>query len=221
MFKLSLKNSCYGYLLRDILSKILYRDIFHRRLKISNRGSLLLKTKEVYGGGNFLSIGKNSLVYKYILRIRGNNNKIIIGDNCKLGYNCKIYVIGDNCELIIGSGSTFSHDVELLVQENNSKVIIGEDCMFSHHINVRTSDAHPVFDIIMGSRSNYAKNVKIGNHVWLTPECIVQKGCSIGDGAIVATRSIVTKDIPKNVLAAGIPAKIIKQNVSWGRKIKD
>ena len=93
--------------------------------------------------------------------------------------------------------------------------------MFSHHINVRTSDAHPVYDIITGKRSNQAKDVFIGNHVWVTPEVIIHKGCSIGDGVIIATRSIVTKDIPEYVLAAGMPARVLKHNICWGRSLRD
>ena len=215
------KKKWYGFLFGELSKKLVRRDFLHRNMKICNSGSILFKTKEVSGNGNCLSLGKNSLIYENILIVKGDNNKIIIGDNCKLGKNCKLYVLGSNCELRIGNKCTFSHDVELLVQENDSKIIIGEDCMFSHHINVRTSDEHSVYDKNTGKRSNQAKDVFIGNHVWVTPEVIIHKGCSIGNGVIIATRSIVTKDIPDNALAAGMPAKVLKQNICWGRSLKN
>lgn len=60
--------------------------------------------------------------------------------------------------------------------------------------------------------------VQIGNHVWLVPECIVMKGVHIGDGSIIGTRTIVTKDITDNSLAVGVPAKVTKQGITWSRE---
>lgn len=57
--------------------------------------------------------------------------------------------------------------------------------------------------------------IHIGNHCWIGCNCIVLKGVTIGDGAVVAAGSVVTKNIPPNTLVAGNPAKIIKENVSW------
>lgn len=43
------------------------------------------------------------------------------------------------------------------------------------------------------------------------------KGCTIGDGAIIGSNAVVTKDVPRKSLAVGIPAKVVKENVSWKR----
>ena len=45
---------------------------------------------------------------------------------------------------------------------------------------------------------------------------MVLKGVTIGNGSVVAARSVVTKDVPPGVLVAGQPAKIVRENVSWG-----
>nr|WP_277603488.1 acyltransferase [Acinetobacter dispersus] len=55
--------------------------------------------------------------------------------------------------------------------------------------------------------------VIIGKDAWLGANCIILPGVTIGDGAIVAAGSVVTKDVPTNVLVGGIPAKIIKERV--------
>lgn len=218
-------NACrrtwYGADIATFLLRLYSRDPFQKKLKIENHGSVKWRSKEVIGGGNNLYIGKHSLLNRVIIRIRGNNNKILIGDNCKLGKGLMILMFGNNMELKIGNGSTFNIENELLVQEDGSRLIIGNECMFSHHINVRTSDAHPIYDIETGKRINIAKDVHIGNHVWITPNCIIQKGVRIGEGSIVATNSIVTKDIPENCIAAGIPAKVVKVNIKWNRRIKE
>lgn len=51
----------------------------------------------------------------------------------------------------------------------------------------------------------------IGNDVWIGRECVIMPGVKIGDGAMIATRSVVTKDIPAYTAAGGNPAKIIKK----------
>ena len=85
--------------------------------------------------------------------------------------------------------------------------------MFSHHINVRTSDSHLIYDIQTGKRMNYAKNVSIGEHVWIAPEAKIMKGCTIGDGAIIGSNAVVTKDVPANTVVGGVPAKFIKSTI--------
>ena len=56
-----------------------------------------------------------------------------------------------------------------------------------------------------------AKPVSIGNNVWLTMNIIVLPGVSIGDNTIIGAGSIVTRSIPSNVIAAGNPAKVIRE----------
>ncbi len=64
------------------------------------------------------------------------------------------------------------------------------------------------------------KPVKIGNHVWIGTRVTILKGVNIGDGAVIAAGSVVTKDIPAGSLAAGVPAKIIRDKVIWSDRIE-
>ena len=90
--------------------------------------------------------------------------------------------------------------------------------MISNNVHIRTSDSHPFFDIQSGKRLNSAKNVYIGRHVWIAPYSAVYKGVHIGEGSITASHSLVTHDIPENVIAAGLPAKIVKTGIRWSRE---
>jgi maltose O-acetyltransferase len=56
--------------------------------------------------------------------------------------------------------------------------------------------------------------VKIGNDVWIAPKCIILKGVSIGDAAVIAAGSVVTKDVPPRTIVAGNPAKIVREIAS-------
>lgn len=64
------------------------------------------------------------------------------------------------------------------------------------------------------------KPVKIGNHVWIGTRVTILKGVNIGDGAVIAAGSVITKDIPAGSLAAGVPAKIIRDKVIWSDRIE-
>lgn len=57
--------------------------------------------------------------------------------------------------------------------------------------------------------------VNIGNKVWIATNAIILPGVTIGDGAIIAAGAVVTKDVPSRSMVAGVPAKVIKENVEW------
>lgn len=63
--------------------------------------------------------------------------------------------------------------------------------------------------------SEPTRPIVIGNKVWIGTNVTVLKGVKIGDGCVIAAGSLVTKDIPANCLAGGVPAKVIKENVKW------
>lgn len=54
------------------------------------------------------------------------------------------------------------------------------------------------------------KQTRIGKNVWIMPNVTIAPGVTIGDEVVVATGSVVTKDIPARTLAAGVPAKVVK-----------
>ena len=59
-------------------------------------------------------------------------------------------------------------------------------------------------------QEKHAIGIKIGNNVWLGAKTIVMDGCDIGDNSVIGAGAVVTKSIPDYSVAAGIPAKVIK-----------
>lgn len=90
--------------------------------------------------------------------------------------------------------------------------------MFSYNIELRTGDSHSIIDLETNKRINFAEDIVIGNYVWIGAHCIILKGVEIGDNCIVGTNSIITKSICQNSLSVGIPAKIVKRNVTWKKE---
>ena len=120
---------------------------------------------------------------------------------------CKV-VLRDNASLILGNGSFINVDSKIYCKE---RIEIGENTYIGEEVIIRDTDEHNVI------RENYQSTmpIKIGNHVWIGMRSMILKGVTIGDGSIVAAGSVVNKNIPKNCLVAGNPAKIIKRNVKW------
>ena len=91
------------------------------------------------------------------------------------------------------------------------KITIGKNCVIAREVIIRDYDAHR----LLQPEYEIAKEIKIGDHVWIGNRAIILKGVTIGDGAVIAAGAIVTKDVPERCLAAGVPAKVIRENVEW------
>lgn len=92
-----------------------------------------------------------------------------------------------------------------------SSITIGDNVAISENFSIWDSDAHA----ILGKENQMTQPVIIGNNVWIGTNVTVLKGVTIGNGAIIAAGSVVSKNVPDNCIAAGIPAKVIKENVQW------
>ncbi|MCM1337894.1 MAG: acyltransferase [Candidatus Amulumruptor caecigallinarius] len=175
---------------------------------------------ESRGEGHSLEIGAGTWMARPLIELKGSNNRLVIGKECIIGPGCTFSLVGDNLTVIVGDGTTFTHSCELRAEESGVSINVGKDCMFSNDVRVRTSDGHPMIDLDTGKRLNPPASVSIGSHVWLTPGCRVMKGAEIGDGSIVGTYAVVTKQHPANTLIVGQPARDVKSGVSWQRKFE-
>ena len=92
-------------------------------------------------------------------------------------------------------------------------------CLFSDSITFRTGDSHSVLDID-GRRINLAKDIHIGDHVWIGQHVTVLKGSVVRGDSIIGTGSILTgKEYQSNTIIAGSPARILKHHVTWDHRI--
>lgn len=181
---------------------------------ISSRNKLV---KDITGNNNSIMIGTNLGYNTLHIIMKGNDNTVEIGNNCHFSGENWIFLSGDNNHLIIGDDVTFDDDVHFILSEG-TQIKVGNDCMFAKHINIRTSNQHGIYDK-NNKRTNIAKNVCIGNHVWIGASVLIMKGVNIGNGAMIGIRSMVTKDIPDNCVAAGQPANVLKENIHWTREL--
>ena len=90
-----------------------------------------------------------------------------------------------------------------------AQVEIGDNVLCGPKVQILTP-GHPVNAEERIKGPEFAKKIKIGNNVWIGGGVIICPGVTIGDNTTIGAGSVVTKDIPNNVVAAGVPCKIIK-----------
>ena len=113
--------------------------------------------------------------------------------------------------------NTYINNNSFLKAGNNSKIIIGNDCLISYCIHMRT-DTHNYMDSMtkINMQGHNEKDIIIGNDAWIGYGAQIMSGVTVGDGAVIAAGSIVTKDVLPYTVVGGVPAKKIKERKNIG-----
>ncbi len=115
---------------------------------------------------------------------------------CDYGYNIEI-------------GNHFYANFNLTILDC-AKVSIGERCLFGPNVAIYTA-GHPIHPHLRNQEYEWAQAITIGNNVWLGGNVVINPGVTIGDNVVIGSGSVITKDIPANVFAAGNPCKVIRE----------
>jgi maltose O-acetyltransferase len=116
-----------------------------------------------------------------------------IGANFYANFN---FVCLDCCPVTIGENVFFGPNVSLLTP--------------IHPMRYQDRNSYRKGDGTVTDRE-YAKSIKIGNNCWFGGNVTVCGGVTIGDGSVIGAGSVVTRDIPANVIAAGVPCRVIRE----------
>ena len=121
--------------------------------------------------------------------------------------------VNAGAKLSLGSGY-MNHDC---VIDCFDSISIGHHVVISERVVLRDSDSHVIKDVkgMELEKPVVTAPIEIGDHVWIGMNVIVLKGVTIGEGSVVAAGSVVNKDVPPHCLVAGVPAKVVKTNVTW------
>lgn len=116
---------------------------------------------------------------------------IEVGNNFFANYNCTILDVG--------------------------KVIIGENVQFAPNVAIYTA-GHPIHPESRNSGYEYGIGVTIGDNVWVGGNVVINPGATIGNNVVIGSGSVVTKDIPNNVVAVGNPCRVVREITDQDRK---
>lgn len=116
---------------------------------------------------------------------------IEVGENFYANFNCVILDVG--------------------------KVKIGNNVMFAPNVSIYTA-GHPIHPESRNSGYEYGIGITIGDNVWVGGSVVINPGVHIGNNVVIGSGSVVTKDIPDNVIAVGNPCRIIREITEDDRK---
>lgn len=115
---------------------------------------------------------------------------------CDYGYNIEV---GDN----------FYANYNLTILDC-APVKIGDNVMIAPNVSIFTA-THPIHHEIRNTGLEYARPITIGNNVWIGGNTVINPGVTIGDNTVIGAGSVVTKNIPSNVVAVGNPCKVYRE----------
>ena len=93
---------------------------------------------------------------------------------------------------------------------DDTDIYVGDKVMFAPNVTVATA-GHPINPELRYQAMQYNIPVHIGNNVWIGANAVVLPGVTIGDNSVIGAGSVVTKDIPANVVAVGNPCRVIRE----------
>lgn len=138
---------------------------------------------------------KRSELAKAIFKKSGKNLMMNKPFHCDYGCNIEI---GDN----------FYSNFNLTLLDVNT-IKIGNNVFCAPNVSIYTA-GHPIDKDIRNENLEYGDEVNIGNDVWIGGNTVINPGVTIGDNVVIGSGSVVTKDIPSNVVAAGNPCRVIR-----------
>lgn len=181
----TVSNDIYVVSGNSILGKTFKID--YRVPRVSNSLSIgnkciLLNDNIFESGKGFISIGDGCFINSGTKLI--TRSSITIGNNVTIAWNCMLY-----------DHDSHSLDYRDRVDDQEQQLRDWQSGNFIANKNWDTVNTKPII---------------IGDNVWLGFEVVVLKGVTIGEGAIIGAKSVVTRDIPAWAVAAGNPAKVIR-----------
>lgn len=173
---------------------------YHRSLDdliASGRLEPMLKADHLLCEFNSLPLEAQEEQHRIIKELLGDvgiNPSISKGFHCDFGINIHVgdnFYAGYNCTML-----------------DYADIRIGNNCLIGPHVGIYTTR----HDIVPENRykTGWAEPITIGNDVWIGGHSCIMPGVTIGDGAIIATGCVVTKDVAPRTMVGGIPAKVIR-----------
>lgn len=136
-----------------------------------------------------------------------------IAPHCRLNADFRLW---RDSEVSIGPHTTINQ-ARLFV--DNSEIHIGPDCMFSDDILLQSADQHGLIDMASLSFLNdRRRHIVLKEHVWVGRRCTIMPDVVIGEGSVIGTGSIATKDAAAFSFLVGVPARTVRDGGSWTRQ---
>ncbi|MGZ6695892.1 MAG: acyltransferase [Solirubrobacteraceae bacterium] len=163
-----------------------------RWLKLRHRGRLKTDGMAFVGPGVKFEIGPRATVH--------------LGRFSWIGHGCKIRC--HEGEVRIGAKTVIGQECTISAFQH---VSVGRECILADRVMLIDFD-HGVVEVDRPVREQgiYKRDVRIGNNVWIGYGAAFLRGTTVGDNSVIGTYAVVSRDVPANAVAGGVPARVIR-----------
>lgn len=154
----------------------------------------LFLVNKIYVGTNPIFFDKKRKLLNSIGYSIGKNTKIV----GPIEWTCEVS-IGDNCW--VGKN---------MIAHGNGRIEIGDNCDIAPHVMFLTGN-HKIGDSYRRAGTGENHIITVGNGVWIGARSTIVNNIKIGNSSVIAACACVTKDVEKNTLIGGVPAKVIRE----------
>lgn len=184
------------------------RPVGHVRIGLGGPGSLLFIDNRAWTGTLTASI-----------RVMGTDCAILINDIGPAGFVAitDLLLRSDLQFLFWGVGAT-AVGCSIEIEGEGHGVVVGDDALISNGVWMRNYNMHALVDLTTSLPIGRPPvTTVIERHVWLGQDALLLNCARVGMGSVIGARSLVNAPVPARVIAAGSPARVIREHVSWGR----
>lgn len=178
-----------------------------------------LQFKRTVHAGKYKQGFHSTVDHSKVIITRKSSGIISLGDYVLS--SAQLYSLYDQGTIRVGNSSFLGEDTKIWAL---TEVQVGDRVLISHGVFICDSLTHPIdakirhqqymakFGFAFPTKIELAgEPIIIGDDVWIAANAIVLRGVTIGDRSIVAAGSVVTKDVPPNVIVAGNPSRIVRE----------
>lgn len=135
-------------------------------------------------------------------------SQITKGKGTRLAPNVSI---NNGCRITLGCECHIGERTYLWAGDSTGRIVLGDHVSLAPEVFITASDYQFVAGRPFRQQPRRERDVIIGNDVWLGARVVVTAGVTIGDGCIVGAGAVVTRDLPPNSIAVGVPARPVAQ----------
>lgn len=130
------------------------------------------------------------------------------GSRCRIAPNASFANPG---RIALGDRVQIGARTALWAGDTRGRITVGDDATFGPDCFLTASDYGLKAGALVTEQPTAERDIVVGKGVWCGARTIVTAGVTLGEGAVIGAGSVVTRDVPANAIAAGVPAKVIRQ----------
>ena len=152
------------------------------------------------------------------LRILGSDCAIVLEDIGGLYVNFETMLLRSHGQIMFWGRGASAVGLSVELEGEGRSCVIGDDALISNGVWVRNYDMHAVHDLASGRQINRPPcDTVLERHVWLGQDALLLNCEWIGMGSIIGARALAKGVVPPHCIAAGTPARVLREGTSWGR----